>query len=375
MGIPSFGPGSEHEVPAGGTADSPAHDLIDRQFLGVDDHPGGLDPGQQRALGSNRFDRHLPEQGLQSERQRLLDYVGVDRRMLGQESVQLLSPVEVFEQPSHRDLTPGKDRRTLLNLPGSDDDQMQCAHPVLSPFGLPGRAKLTQAAWQRSPGLSSFATMAVLVEACVESEALARRAIDAGAGRLELCRELRHGGTTPGVTLLERVRRLGDFPLHVMIRPRAGSFCYNEAEVQQMVRDIERARRIGAQGVVFGALVPDGRIDQVTTSRLRDAAGSLSVTFHRAFDQTPDPHRALAQLIKVGIDRVLTAGHAPRAELGIPVLAELVRLAGARITILAGGGVRADHARELVKRTGVTELHLRPGPRAAWLSGVIAAVS
>ena len=217
--------------------------------------------------------------------------------------------------------------------------------------------------------------MAILVEACVESEALARRAIEAGAGRLELCRELRHGGTTPGVTLLQRVCRLGDLPVHVMIRPRAGSFSYNEAEIQQMARDIEMVRRIGAQGVVFGALDLEGGIDRATTSRLRATASSLSVTFHRAFDQTPDPLRALAELIELGIDRVLTAGHAPRAELGIPMLAELVRSAGERITVMAGGGVRADHVRELVSKTGVTELHLRPGPRAAWLSDVIRAVS
>src|SRR5262245_10261664 len=216
--------------------------------------------------------------------------------------------------------------------------------------------------------------MPVLVEACVETEALARRALAVGAGRLELCRALRVGGTTPGLALLRRVRRLGQLPLHVMIRPRGGSFHYTESEIERMCQDIVVARQTGAQGVVFGALDPAGRIDRAASARLRDAAAHLSVTFHRAFDETPDPRRALADLIELGVDRVLTAGQAPSAQQGIPLLGELVQQAGSRITILAGGGVRADHARELVRKTGVTELHLRPGPRAAWLSGVIEAV-
>ena len=126
-----------------------------------------------------------------------------------------------------------------------------------------------------------------------------------------------------------------------------------------MRRDVRAARELGAAGVVAGALRRDGRVDADATARLVEAAGPLPVTFHRAVDLAPDLAEALETLASLGVRRVLTAGGAPTALEGADALAALVRQAGDRVAILAGGSIREAHAAELVRRTGVRELHVR----------------
>lgn len=196
-----------------------------------------------------------------------------------------------------------------------------------------------------------------LLEVCVDSAETLRRAESGGAHRIELCARLDLGGLSPDGELLSLARRTCSVPLHVMVRPRGGDFVYETAELARMRDEIEGLDRFGVAGVVFGALRRDRSIDLEATRKLVGVARPLSVTFHRAFDDTPDPSAALEQLIDLGVQRVLTTGGAVDAHTGRFALARLVAQARGRIVVLAGGGVRAHNWRELVRDSGVTEIH------------------
>lgn len=200
--------------------------------------------------------------------------------------------------------------------------------------------------------------MRPLVEACCDSLATARAAQAAGAGRIELCGS-GDGGTTPSHGLVARAREALHVPLAVMIRPRAGNFVYAPHEIEVMHADIVTARALGADAVVLGVLHDNGTIDEVLLRALLAVARPLRVTFHRAFDRTPDAHAALDRLVALGVDTVLTSGHATTARDGIATLRELHRRAGERLTIMACGGIRATNVREVVELTGVREVHAR----------------
>ena len=200
-----------------------------------------------------------------------------------------------------------------------------------------------------------------LLEIAAASIASALAAQEGGADRIELCANLREGGTTPSHGTLVEARRRLRIPIHVLIRPRGGDFLYDVAEVAAMISDIEDCARSGADGVVIGALDADGNVDLALCRRLVAAAGKLDVTFHRAFDAARDPAAALEDIIALGCARVLTSGAAASATQGAEAIANHVRQANGRIAILAGGGVNADNVRELVARTGVTECHSSAG--------------
>jgi copper homeostasis protein len=203
----------------------------------------------------------------------------------------------------------------------------------------------------------------MIVEACLETVASAVAAERAGADRIELCSDLAEGGVTPSAGLIHAVRTRVGIPLHVLIRPRGGEFIYDAAEEEVMLADIREARRAGADGVVIGALSAGQRVHRARTERLVAAAGTMACSFHRAVDATPDLDASIALLVELGVSRVLTSGGAATAMEGSATLARLHSRWGERITILAGGGVRAGNVRQLVERTGVREVHL--GPRLA----------
>lgn len=205
----------------------------------------------------------------------------------------------------------------------------------------------------------------VVVEACVESVESAVAAASGGADRVELCDDLVEGGTTPSAGAIAVTRRRIDIGICVMIRPRGGDFVYTDLEFESMRHDIGVAHELGADGVVFGLLNPDGTIDRDRTARLVEDAGPLSVTFHRAFDVSRDPMESLDTLIDLGVTRILTSGQRATALESLDLLAALVRAAGDRITILAGGGVTAANAARIVAATGVREVHLYAARRYA----------
>jgi len=198
-----------------------------------------------------------------------------------------------------------------------------------------------------------------MIEACVESLEAALAAERGGADRLELCANLDVGGTTPRAELLAAVKSHVGIPVFTMIRPRGGSFVYTPTDRDEMRRDIAAAREHGANGLVLGMLDERGRIDVHGMRDVLADTDGLPVTFHRAFDSIADQLTALETLIDLGLDRVLTSGGAPSAVEGAVAIRSLFEVASSRIRIMAGGDVRAHNARELVRLTGVSELHAR----------------
>lgn len=196
------------------------------------------------------------------------------------------------------------------------------------------------------------------IEVCIDSVASAINAARGGAERVELCDNLFEGGTTPSAGMIEVVRKHIDIGLQVMLRPRGGDFLYAEEEFEVIRKDLQIARELGADGVVFGFLTSDGNIDKKRTEEFIELAGPMNVTFHRAFDMTRDPFKALEELIQLGVDRILTSGQERTAIEGMDLIAELVRQAGDKIIILAGGGVRPHNIHKLARKTGVKECHV-----------------
>ena len=213
--------------------------------------------------------------------------------------------------------------------------------------------------------------MSVLVEGCVEGLADAQAAARGGADRLELCADLSVGGTTPSAEVIRAVKARVFIPVFVMARPRGGSFVYDAGEVDATHRDIEHVIAAGADGVVVGALTQSNEIDVPTLRGFVARAGGVPVTFHRAFDQTGDPSRALETLVDAGVQRVLTAGGQGTALEGLAVLRSLVEQAGDRIVVLAGGKVRGHNAGEIIARTGVRELHARCEGNASQIAEIV----
>jgi copper homeostasis protein len=199
----------------------------------------------------------------------------------------------------------------------------------------------------------------ILIEAAVGTLEAAFAAERVGPDRIELCVNLNEGGTTPSTALIAAVIDATRLPLFVLIRPRAGDFVYGDDEINLMIRDVDTAANIGIAGIVTGALTSDGRVDVERTRALVKAAAGLPVTFHRAFDFAINMPDALEQLIDLGVTRVLTSGGAPTALEGAEVIAALVDQAGGRISVVAGGGIREHNVSDVIRRTGVREVHAR----------------
>lgn len=202
------------------------------------------------------------------------------------------------------------------------------------------------------------------LEICADSVHSAMAAQAGGAQRVELCAALSEGGLTPGAGLLEVTRQKINIDLHVLIRPRRGDFLYSDLEFEIMKKDIEVAKKLGANGVVLGILKADGQVDTERTKKLIALASPLSVTFHRAFDRTPDPFRALEDIKKLKVDRLLTSGQQKTAIAGAELIGELVKAAGERLIIMPGGGISTENIEELLKLTGASAFHASARSRA-----------
>ena len=197
----------------------------------------------------------------------------------------------------------------------------------------------------------------ILLEVCVDSADGLQAAIEGGADRIELCAALELGGLTPDPGLM-KIAAASPIPVHVMIRPRSGSFIYGPADAQQMLHAISQAREIGLAGVVFGALGPDMRLDRALLGRLCRHAAGLDRTLHRAFDCTgPDYLASLATAISLGFDRVLTSGGQATAQEGMQVLEKLFAVMDDKIALMPGSGITPDNAAHFAKRLPLKEIH------------------
>lgn len=196
-----------------------------------------------------------------------------------------------------------------------------------------------------------------LLEIAANSVASAVAAQEGGADRIELCTALDVGGLTPTQGMMSLAREKLSIPIHVLIRPRAGDFLYDDNECEEMLRDIGVARSLGCEGVVIGILDADGHVDKPRCARLMEAAKSMDITFHRAIDVCRDPLRALEDIIALGCDRILTSGGQPSAEAGAAAIANLVQQAAGRIAIMPGGGITPDNVAAIAAQTGAKACH------------------
>jgi copper homeostasis protein len=198
----------------------------------------------------------------------------------------------------------------------------------------------------------------VLLEICCGSAEDAIEAAAGGADRVELCSALFLGGLTPSVGSLLQVKAQTTIPVIAMNRPRQAGFCYSQTEFAVMERDAEIFVEHGADGVVFGILHGDGTVDVERTRAICRRIGTKQAVFHRAFDVTPDPFRALEELIGLGITRVLTSGQKNGAPEGAELIAKLLEKADGRIEVLPGAGLDAGNVRQFVAQTGCRQVHM-----------------
>ena len=197
-----------------------------------------------------------------------------------------------------------------------------------------------------------------LLEVCCGSAADAVAAWKGGAKRVELNSDLFHGGLTPTVGSLQVVKQAApDLEVMCMVRPREGGFCYTDTEYAVMLADAQALLANGADGIVFGFLLPDGTVDRARCRTMLDLIGERTAVFHRAIDVTPDPLAALDALIELGVDRVLTSGQKPTVPEGMETLRSMIAHAAGRIQILPGGGVTADNAAWVLDALGVNQVH------------------
>lgn len=193
------------------------------------------------------------------------------------------------------------------------------------------------------------------LEICVDNHESLLTAVASGADRIELCASLREGGLTPPLSFIELALK-APIPIFIMIRPRSCDFLYTSAEIEMMHRDISHAKRLGAPGVVFGVLTPDGEIDATAMRSLIAEAEGMAITCHRAIDQVRDVFGALDTLAGLGVHRVLSNGQAATVSEGVDTLRQMVAFAQGRVKIMAAG-VRPHNVREIIAQTGVDEVH------------------
>jgi copper homeostasis protein len=172
-------------------------------------------------------------------------------------------------------------------------------------------------------------------------------AVNGGADRIELCSALALGGLTPSPGMLEEISEMPVVKF-VMIRPREGDFVYSSAEFRSMIKDIEWMKKTGAQGIVSGILLKNGKIDTARSKELREATHPLPFTFHRAFDLTPDPFRSLDELMEMNVSRLLTSGQAEDAFSGRDLIRKLVLQAGERLVVMAGAGINPENVSSII---------------------------
>ena len=204
----------------------------------------------------------------------------------------------------------------------------------------------------------------MIYEFCAENVTLLEKAMQAGARRIELCDNLAVGGTTPSYGVTKAAVELAanyDTTIMTMIRPRGGDFVYNELEIAIMLEDIRLAAQAGSQGVVFGALTADKKLDKANLEKLIAASKGMEIVFHMAFDELSDEDQleAIDWLSRAGVTRILTrAGvSGDSLEKRFAHYHRILEHAKGKIEILPGGGIDLDNRQIFIDQLGVTQLH------------------
>ena len=204
----------------------------------------------------------------------------------------------------------------------------------------------------------------MIYEFCAENVTLLEKAMQAGARRIELCDNLAVGGTTPSYGVTKAAVELAanyDTTIMTMIRPRGGDFVYNELEIAIMLEDIRLTAQAGSQGVVFGALTADKKLDKPNLEKLIAASKGMEIVFHMAFDELSDEDqlKAIDWLSQAGVTRILTrAGvSGDSLEKRFAHYHRILEHAKGKIEILPGGGIDLDNRQTFIDQLGVTQLH------------------
>ena len=204
----------------------------------------------------------------------------------------------------------------------------------------------------------------MIYEFCAENVTLLEKAMQAGARRIELCDNLAVGGTTPSYGVTKAAVELAadyDTTIMTMIRPRGGDFVYNDLEISIMLDDIRLTAQAGSQGVVFGALTADKKLDKANLEKLIAASKGMEIVFHMAFDDLSDQDQleAIDWLSQAGVTRILTrAGvSGDSLEKRFSHYHRILEHAAGKIEILPGGGIDMDNRQTFIDELGVTQLH------------------
>ncbi len=197
-----------------------------------------------------------------------------------------------------------------------------------------------------------------IIEVCAANLQSAIAAREGGAARIELCSALGVGGITPSPGLIRAAVQHARIPVCVLIRPREGNFVFTPEEVALMAEDVRFCRENGVAGIVIGALTPERTLDVPALETLLAEAGDMERVCHRAFDFVADDRAALETLVAMGFHRVLSSGQQASAFEGRHKLAEWVRQAQGRITIMPGSGIDAGNIAAIREATGAAEFHL-----------------
>ncbi len=195
-----------------------------------------------------------------------------------------------------------------------------------------------------------------VLEICADEPAGVAAAVSGGADRVELVSALSVGGLTPSPGFMRMAQESG-MPIMAMIRPRAGGFVFTPDEITLMEKDIAEARALGIEGVVLGVAKPDATLDIDILKRLVEAAGPMRTCLHRVFDLTPDPFEAIDQAVAIGFSRILTSGQKKSVPEGLDLLVKLQTYAAGRISIMPGGGITLGNVGQVIRSTGITEIH------------------
>ena len=204
----------------------------------------------------------------------------------------------------------------------------------------------------------------MIYEFCAENVTLLEKAMQAGARRIELCDNLAVGGTTPSYGVTKAAVELAanyDTTIMTMIRPRGGDFVYNDLEIAIMLEDIRLTAQAGSQGVVFGALTADKKLDKANLEKLITASKGMEIVFHMAFDELSDEDQleAIDWLSQAGVTRILTRAGVSGDSLDkrFAHYHRILEHVKSKIEILPGGGIDLDNRQTFIDQLGVTQLH------------------
>ncbi len=197
----------------------------------------------------------------------------------------------------------------------------------------------------------------MIKEACVESFLEAKKAVEKGASRIELCENLAVGGTTPSYgTIKQSINNLS-VPVFIMIRPRGGDFCYSSPELDIMKEDIIQCKKLGVKGIVLGVLDKNKKIDYTILKSLVELSKPMEITFHKAIDEVISPELEISKLIDLDIQRVLSSGKEDTALKGSKLLNKMIELADNKLTVVVAGKVTNENIDEVSRIIKSSEFH------------------